>query len=141
VIRRYLMLAALTSPMLIAAVYAEAQPARFPAGNPFSCGKQHRVWTTADSLCVIRRVFARDGRFAQQEAVKVATCESGLSPFERTGESTGLFQIYDSAHPDAGGLRVLLHPVWNALYARQLWQSQGRRWRPAWACAYIEGVQ
>lgn len=72
-----------------------------------------------------------------EKAVRVAECESGLDPeaISPGGGNWGLFQV-NTIHRRSGNFEAstgrpwedVLHPYWNAMYARQLYDARG--WQP-----------
>ena len=86
-----------------------------------------------DTVCIIRNVFPDS---AEDGAIRVAKCESGLDPNARNPSSsaTGLFQIINGtwrAYADRGWVRT--DPLHNTLVAYRIWRSDGGSWRQ-WVC-------
>lgn len=86
-----------------------------------------------DVVCIIRAVFPDN---AEDGAIRVAKCESGLNPAAKNENSsaTGLFQIIRdtwNAYSDAGWSRT--DPLHNTLVAYRIWRSDGGSWRQ-WVC-------
>jgi len=78
------------------------------------------------NAAIIRSVFGRYG----DQAVRVASCESGLSIWARNGQYLGLFQMGDYARAKYGH-------SWNALgqsrSAYRYFRDSGYGWGP-WSC-------
>lgn len=92
-----------------------AAPRRVQRGTP-----AYRAW-------IIRRVFP--DRY-QETAVRVARCESGLSPFARNGKYRGLFQVSPGLRRDyrgfgRGGWRQAKH-------ALRVFNASGQNWMTHW---------
>lgn len=92
------------------------------ADSRYECGS-HR-----DVCRVIRHVFGRYG----DEAIRVASCESGLSIWARNGQYLGLFQHGEYARARYGF-------AWNAWAqtraAYRYFVDSGRDWSP-WSCRW-----
>lgn len=87
-----------------------------------------------DTVCIIRNVFPDS---AEEGAIRVAKCESGLNPAAKNPSSSalGLFQIIRStwnAYADPGWSRT--DPLHNTLVAYRIWRSDGGSWRQWGVC-------
>lgn len=97
---------------------------------------------------MIKRAITDYFGVQSQNAIRIATCESGLNPatvgdtnleFTENGQvfgySSGIFQIrHLEGRPDPSWL---LNPINNIEYAHQLYEKEG--WVP-WTCARLLGI-
>jgi len=81
----------------------------------------------------IRWAFRHHPTAVQDQAVRVAWCESRFVPDARSpsGEHVGIFQMSLRYHGWRPGMDAWWEPVANAVAAEHLYREQG--WRP-WSC-------
>ena len=127
--RRVLVLLAV---LVVGATATACRPGTTP-GTPES------IYTWQDGWNAVESAFARFGPAVQQQAHRVAECESNHNPYGGLLESLRGHRYYGVMQ--LGGHVVAIHnyggqffdPYQNALAAAELYESRGNSWS-AWEC-------
>lgn len=121
-------------PPVHSAIEAAATADAIPLGEPGQQVTPSVAAVEAAALSVPDLIASYD--WPVDEALRIATCESGLQPWAENGRFKGLFQL-DTAN---GGwfayygydVSAWADPAVNVAVAHLLWQDEG--WAP-WSCA------